>query len=114
MPYKYQETGLNRSFGRALIRLEAWSDNPWRRYSLFIIIFLSAFIFGSSVGMLGGALALMDPVGAFFTVALIELTVRIRRIFLNQRSRVLLLNILDIARMGFLYGLFLEAFKLLF
>ncbi len=113
MIYKYQETGFNRNFGRALTRLDSWADNPWRRYSLFIIIFLSAFLLGSSVGMINGALALMDPIGAFFTVSLIEIMVRIRSIFLSQKKKSILLNILDMARIGFIYGLFLEGFKLL-
>ena len=76
MPKQYQSTTLHRNFGNALIVLETWADNPWRRYSLLLIIFFGSFALGSSVGMINGVLALMDPIGAFFTVILIEFLVR--------------------------------------
>ena len=70
---KYQSTGLNRNVINIVRRLELWTVNPWRRYSLLISIFLSSFWLGSSIGMINGALALMDPIGAFFTVIFIEI-----------------------------------------
>ena len=60
-------------------RLVLWAVNPWRRYSLLLIIFLIGFFLGSSIGMINGVLALMDPIGAFLTVLGIELLVRVRR-----------------------------------
>ncbi|KGG18623.1 MULTISPECIES: DUF565 domain-containing protein [Prochlorococcus] len=94
------------------MRLEVWSDNPWRRYSMLIIIFLSAFLFGSSIGMINGVLALMDPIGAFFTVTLIEVLVRFRKVNVQKKGSSISLSILDSFRMGFIYGLFTEGFKL--
>ena len=61
---KYQPTSLNRNLINLIKRLDSWAANPWRRYSLLIIIFLSAFLIGSSIGMINGVLALMDPIGA--------------------------------------------------
>ncbi len=113
MSYKYQSTGLNRNLGEALRRLDSWADNPWRKYSLLLIVFLSAFLLGSSIGMLSGVLALMDPVGAFFTVLFIELLVRIRGSFPKKQKAFNPLQVVDMARIGFLYGLFMEGFKLL-
>tara|TARA_B100001250_G_scaffold393416_1_gene396187 strand:- start:595 stop:939 length:345 start_codon:yes stop_codon:yes gene_type:complete len=110
---KYQSTGLNKTFSNLINRLESWSDNPWRKYSLFLIIFLSSFFLGSSLGMINGALAYMDPVGALITVLIIEIMVRIRsRIYLRKKS-LIVISLLDMVRIGLIYGLFLEGFKLL-
>ncbi len=113
MPYKAQSTTLNRNFGKAIERLDIWALNPWRRYSLFLIVLLSGFWLGSSIGVINGVLAFMDPIGAFFVVLVLELMVRIRR-YLPLSSRTgITLQIVDIARIGLLYGLLTEGFKLL-
>ncbi len=113
MGIKLQSTALQRNFGHAFERLELWAVNPWRRYSLFLIILLIGFLIGSSIGTINGVLALMDPIGAFFVVLILELMVRARRRWpTNQRSHISL-KIIDLARFGLLYGLLLEGFKLL-
>ena len=111
MAVKLQLTGFYRNFGQLLERLERWALNPWRRYSLFLIILLTGFLVGSSIGMINGVLSLMDPVGAFFTVLFLEFMVRIRK-YLPSPATSIGLKIIDIARIGLLYGLLLEAFKL--
>ena len=63
--------------------------------------------------MINGVLALMDPIGAFFTVLLIEFFVRVRRLDINQRKSSISLPMIDSFRIGFVYGLFMEGFKLL-
>ncbi len=113
MPSKVQSTSLHRSFSKALERLEGWSVNPWRRYSLFLIILLTGFFIGSSIGMINGVLALMDPIGAFFTVLILEILVRIRREFLLRKKDSFPMKIIDFSRIGLLYGLLMEGFKLL-
>ncbi len=113
MTKKNQATRLDRSFGDALERLEAWSANPWRRYSLLLIVLLIGFFLGSSIGTINGVLALMDPIGALFTVLMMEVMVRIRRNWSYEKRNLISLNIIDFARIGFLYGLLLEGFKLL-
>ncbi len=113
MPKKNQSTGLYRSFGKGLERLEVWSVNPWRRYSLLLIVLLLGFFLGSSIGTINGVLALMDPIGAFLTVLIMEIMVRIRRNWSYKNRNLISLNIIDFARIGFLYGLLLEGFKLL-
>ncbi len=112
MPQKFQSTNLHLNVGRAVDRLELWGRNPWRRYSLYMIFLLIGFLIGSSIGMINGVLALMDPVGAFFTVLLIELLVRLRRGWRELKLAPLLLNCIDMLRIGLLNGLFMEAFKL--
>ncbi len=113
MANKYQTTSLNQNLSNALIRLDEWVDNPWRRYSLLLIIFLIGFLLGSSVGMINGVLALMDPIGAFAIVIILELMVRLRRFLRQSHGSNIALQILDSARIGLLYGLFMEGFKLL-
>ncbi len=110
---KYQSTTLNRNYINIIRRLEVWSANPWRRLSLLFIIFLFAFLIGSSIGMINGTLALMDPIAAFFSVLFIEVFVRTRRVNQTNKESLISLRILDSFRMGFVYGLFMEGFKLL-
>ena len=51
----------------------------------------------------------MDPVGALIVVLGTEVTVRLR----STCSARLVEQVLNVSRIGLLYGLFLEAFKLL-
>ncbi len=68
---------------------------------------------GSSIGMINGVLALMDPVGAFLIVLLLEIMVRLRRNWPSSNGARITLNLMDLVRIGLLYGLLLEGFKLL-
>ena len=87
--------------------------NPWRLYSLLLIVFLIGFFLGTSIGTINGVLALMDPIGAFITVMILEIMVRLRRNGSIGNKDSLLIKILDSVRMGLLYGLLMEGFKLL-
>ncbi|KGG16700.1 hypothetical protein EV06_0542 [Prochlorococcus sp. MIT 0602] len=60
--------------------------------------------------MINGVLALMDPIGAFFTVVIIEILVRFRNI--NKEKQSISIPMIDSFRMGFVYGLFMEGLKL--
>ena len=113
MPQKLQSTSFNRSFGRAFNRLDDWAINPWRRYSLLLIVLLTGFFLGTSIGTINGVLALMDPIGAFITVLFLEILVRFRRNGAIKYKDSLIIKIVDAARMGLLYGLLMEGFKLL-
>ncbi len=113
MSTRLQSTTLNRNFGKALDRLDVWAINPWRRYSLLLIVLLTGFFLGTSIGTINGVLSLMDPIGAFITVLILEILVRYRRNGVIRKRNALTINLLDSARMGLLYGLLLEGFKLL-
>ena len=108
-----QRTRLQLSIGRAWPRLERWAGNPWRRLSLVLIVLLGSFLIGNAVSTLTGARAFLDPVAALVCVTLIELAIRSRRVLLRRVGDRLGLQLLDMARMGFSYGLMLEGFKLL-
>ena len=74
---------------------------------------LGSFVVGNAAGTVSGARSLLDPIAAVLCVALIELAVRIRRpLLLRSRDR-LGLQLVDMGRFGFSYGLLLEGFKLL-
>ena len=108
-----QKTVLYKSSAKIIQRLANWSANPWRRYSFLVIIFLIGFLIGSSLGMINGVLALMDPIGAFITLIFLELLIKARLLFLKSEKPIILIRILDMFRIGIAYGLFSEGLKLL-
>ena len=113
MTIRMQKTVLYKSSEKILDRLASWAANPWRRYSLLVIIFLLGFLIGSSLGMINGVLALMDPVGAFITVIFLELLIKARFFSLKSKKPIILTRVLDVLRIGITYGLFSEGLKLL-
>ena len=113
MNSKLQSTNLHKKIGQAVERFEFWAINPWRRYSLLLIIFLFGFFIGSSLGMINGVLALMDPVGALITLLFLELLIKARFFFLTSKKPIILIRVFDMFRIGIAYGLFSEGLKLL-
>ena len=113
MPQRVQKTVLYKSSAKLIDRLANWSANPWRRYSLLLIIFLLGFLIGSSLGMINGVLALMDPVGAFIALIFLELLIQARFVFLKSNKPIILVRVFDMLRMGLVYGLVSEGLKLL-
>ena len=112
MTIRMQKTVLYKSSAKIFDRLENWAANPWRRYSLLIIIFLFGFLIGSAIGMINGADNLMDPVGALFTLIFLELLIKARFSFLRMKKPIILIRAFDMLRIGITYGLISEALKL--
>ena len=108
-----QSTLLYRYFYEMIDQLAIWATNPWRRYSLLLITFLVGFLLGSSLGMINGVLALMDPIGALVAVFLLEVMIKMRLLLRMSRRPIILTNIIDIFRIGIVYGLFTEALKIM-
>ena len=113
MNKKLQSTNFYQNIFNLVEKFEVWSINPWRRYSFFLIIVLLGFVLGGSLGMVCGALALMDPLGALFTVIFIELIIRLRIVIKRMNKKSNLLRVVDMFRIGIIYGLITEALKLL-
>ena len=90
-----------------------WAANPWRRYSVVLIMFFIGYFFGSSLGMISAVYNLMDPVGALISVLIIEILINIRRVLLSDKNKKFFLLIIDFLRIGLLYGFFTESLKLL-
>tara|TARA_Y100000589_G_scaffold28741_1_gene23923 strand:+ start:90 stop:431 length:342 start_codon:yes stop_codon:yes gene_type:complete len=93
--------------------ISIWAVNPWRKYSIVLIIFFVGYFFGSSLGMISAVYNLMDPVGALISVLIIELLIKIRRSLFNDKNKKFFLLIADFLRIGLLYGFFTESLKLL-
>ena len=93
--------------------LSTWANNPWRRYSLSLIIVLIGYFLGSSLGMVSAVVELMDPVAAFLAVVFIEILIVLRRNLRSARKKKLLVLLLDSLRLGLFYGFFTESLKLL-
>ncbi len=108
---RLQSTRLQTNVGAALQRLYQWARNPWRRLSLLTLSGLLGFLIGSAITSIAGALGQMDPVAALVVVLFTELTIRHRRS--PEPSLKLPQQLLNLGRIGFLYGLFLEGFKLI-
>jgi hypothetical protein len=108
-----QRTRLQQSLGGAWPRLEQWALNPWRRLSLLLIALLSTFFLGNALSTIIGARAFLDPPAALICVMLIEVAIRARKPLLRLPGDRLALQLLDMTRIGFCYGLLLEGFKLL-
>ena len=90
-----------------------WAANPWRRYSVVLIMFFIGYFFGSSLGMISAVYNLMDPVGALISVLIIEILINIRRVLFSDKNKRFFLLIIDFLRIGLMYGFFTESLKLL-
>jgi hypothetical protein len=107
-----QNTRLNNLLDVLARRLGEWFFNPWRRLSLVVISLLFGFFLGSAISTTAGQTAAWDVVVAAILVMLTEIA---SRIFYNRRSsgkRSLWVDSLNSLKIGLVYSLFLEAFKL--
>ena len=109
MANRSQSTRFHQRFGNVPEDLEIWASNPWRRLSLYIIVLLSGFLLGSAITAVAGVLGQLDPVAALLVLIGTELTIRAR----SDRWSSLIRQLLSLGRIGLLYGLFVEGFKLL-
>ena len=96
-----------------LKNISKWAVNPWRRYSVVLIMFFIGYFFGSSLGMISAVYNLMDPIGALISVLLIEILINIRRVLFSDKNKRFFLLIIDFLRIGLMYGFFTESLKLL-
>ena len=113
MVFRPQKTNFQLKIVEIIQTLSIWANNPWRRYSLSIIILLTGYFLGSSLGMVSAVVELMDPVAAFLSVVFIEVLIALRRNFRFERKKKFLLLLLDSLRLGLFYGFFTESLKLL-
>ena len=113
MVFKPQRTNFQLKIIENIQTLSIWANNPWRRYSIALIIILIGYFFGSSLGMVSAVLELMDPVAALVSVVFIEILIALRRNFRFEKKKKFLLLLLDSLRLGLFYGFFTESLKLL-
>ena len=113
MVFKPQKTKFQRVVIENIDSLSQWAVNPWRRYSLALTIVLTAYFFGSSLGMISAVVELIDPVGAFLSVLFIEILIQFRRRLRFDKRKKILVLLIDSLRLGLFYGFFTESLKLL-
>lgn len=80
---------------------------------MLLIALTGSFMIGNGIASISGSLGLMDPVAAMLSVGLMEVMVRVRRHWARDKRSHLGRQLLDMTRIGLLYGLLLEGFKLL-
>ena len=112
-----QRTRLNSIVSVTGDRLDLLFSNPWRRISLSIISILSGFFMGSAIITTAGQDAVWDiPAAAvlFSFTELISMFVYRRRSLKRTppQRRSLYVDVLNLFKIGLIYSLFLEAFKL--
>ena len=90
-----------------------WAANPWRRYSVILIMFFVGYFFGSSLGMISAVFELMDPISALVSIIFIELLIKLRRSLHTNKNKKFLTLLIDFLRIGLFYGFFTEGLKLL-
>lgn len=113
MALRYQQTRVQQRLIQAGDALAQWATNPWRRLSLSLIVLLGAFAIGGGLGTITGALSYFDQLSALVCVLALETAARCRPLLLRRpRDHRLGLQLLDMARIGLLYGLLLDGFKL--
>ena len=113
MVFRPQKTNFQLKVIENIQTISIWANNPWRRYSISLIILLVGYFLGSSLGMVSAVVELMDPVAAFLSVVLIEILIVLRRNFRFDEKKKFLVLLLDSLRLGLFYGFFTESLKLL-
>ena len=113
MVFRPQNTNFQLKIVENIQTLSIWANNPWRRYSISLIILLTGYFLGSSLGMVSAVVELMDPVAAFLSVVFIEILIVLRRNFRFNKKKKFLILLLDSLRLGLFYGFFTESLKLL-
>ena len=113
MVFRPQKTNFQLRVVENIQTLSIWAKNPWRRYSISLIVLLIGYFLGSSLGMVSAVVELMDPVSAFLSVVFIEILIVLRRNFRFEKKKKFLVLLLDSLRLGLFYGFFTESLKLL-
>ncbi len=113
MVFRPQKTNFQLKIVENIQTLSIWANNPWRRYSISLIVLLIGYFFGSSLGMVSAGLEIVDTVSAFLSVVFIEILIILRRNFRFERNKKFLVLLLDSLRLGLFYGFFTESLKLL-
>jgi hypothetical protein len=118
-----QNTRLSTLIDRISKQFVRWAENPWRRLSLLIISLLFGNFLASAIATSTGQRATLDVSIAFMLSIVTESISWLvyasgfgRRNLEDRNSifgqRPILIAILNNLKLGLIYGLFIEAFKL--
>ncbi|MCY7335686.1 MAG: DUF565 domain-containing protein [Chamaesiphon sp.] len=117
-----QNTRLNTLIDRTNRQFIQWIENPWRRLSLLIISLLFGNFLASAIATTTGQRTELDAVAAVSLLTVIEsiswltygTVLGRRKVDINAilGQRPIWIAILNSLKLGLVYGLFVEAFKL--
>ncbi|AFY36586.1 hypothetical protein Lepto7376_0138 [[Leptolyngbya] sp. PCC 7376] len=117
-----QRTRLNTLFDESLGKFGRFFQNPWRRFALTIISLLFGNFIGTVVPTTSGQKAAWDPVVGAGILIFIELVSRIYysrpKLFQTStdqdisKGNHLCFDLLNIFKIGLIYGLIVEALEL--
>jgi hypothetical protein len=118
-----QNTRLNTLIDRIGRQFIQWSENPWRRLSLIIISLLFGNFLASAISTTAGQRTDLDILISLILVMLVEsISWLTYGTIIGQRQvvksitilgqRPFWIAILNSLKLGLVYGLFIEAFKL--
>ncbi len=96
-------------------QLGRWLFNPWRRLSLVVIGLLFGNFFAIAISSIAGQMAELDVVVSAILLAIVELIswwVYRRPLRQARQPNSLLMEVMNALKIGMVYGLFVEAFKL--
>ncbi|MFM7602640.1 MAG: DUF565 domain-containing protein [Pseudanabaena sp.] len=114
-----QNTRLSTIVSVSVGQIAQWSRNPWRRTSFILISLLGGFFLASAISTISGAKSEQDISTAAVVLFIVEMTnryvyagKRVNATDSDAAPRLLTKEILNSLKLGLVYGLFLEAFKL--
>jgi Protein of unknown function (DUF565) len=107
-----QNTRLNTLVSSIFDRLNQQLRNPWRRLLLWALGLLFGFFLGTAISTISGQLGELDLWAAFILLALTEVVNGLVYNRDRQFSRLPLVQTLNSIKIGLMYSLYLEAFKL--
>ncbi|MGV2829230.1 DUF565 domain-containing protein [Myxosarcina sp. GI1(2024)] len=113
-----QRTRLSTLIDTASTQLGTLFSNPWRRIALNLISLLMGFFMGSAIATTAGQDAVWDVPAAGVLLVFTEVTSRAvyrrrdRASTSEPVRRSLLIDVLNLFKIGLTYSLFVEAFKL--
>ncbi len=107
-----QNTRLNGLVGSATEQIGQLFQNPWRRVSLLLISLLFGFYLGSAISTTAGQRAQLDIVAATILVVLTEAISRVIYGSSDRVRRSLPAELINTLKIGMIYSLFIDAFKL--
>jgi hypothetical protein len=107
-----QNTRISTLFDNIAGGLDRFFRNPWRRFSLLLICLLTGNFLGTAIATVSGQRASLDIVVSAFLVAGIEGVNRLAYSTPPATARSLPVQLLNATKLGLIYSLFVEAFKL--
>ncbi len=107
-----QRTRLSTLVEQTSQRFSQWVFNPWRRISLTVISLLFGNFFATAISATAGQTAEIDILIAAILLVMVEAISWLYHRSRSNNQRAVLPEVLNSFKLGMVYGLFVEAFKL--